>query len=210
LSNPTPATLFGPLVILLLSLSYKFPLLLPLAGVSLGILLQLEASSSLILSLLTFSFIIWYRKKFPSISILYSFLAFFATFLPQIIFELKHNFLITKLLLSFLNGDVQTNNQAIFKFPSNLTFNNRLDLYAVTFFEKLKLNFDSSFSFLFIIFLIFIFIFAAVNWSKPVIKIMTIWFYGSLLFFLFYNGNYGSINSYYFLPVFPSFLFSLP
>lgn len=206
LSNPTPAIMFAPLTTLLLLLSLKTPnVFLPLATLSLGILLQLEASSSFIIMLLTFLFIAIYRKKYTLISIVLAILAFFLTLLPQILFELKHNFLITKLLLNFINGNVQTENQSTFQLPSNPTFANRLDLYSTTFLEKLKLNFDQNFSFLFVIFLIISIFYVIKNWSKPVTKLLALWFYGSLLFFVFYNGNYGSINSYYFIPVFPAF-----
>ncbi|MFA5932944.1 MAG: glycosyltransferase family 39 protein [Microgenomates group bacterium] len=206
LSNPTPAILFGPLTIFFLLLSFNNPnIFLPLSAFSVGLLMQLEASSSFILMILTFLFIIIFRKKFTPKSIMFACLAFSATLLPQIIFELKHDFLITKLLLSFLGGNVQTTGVSTFQFPTTLTFQNRLDLYAVTFLGELKLDFDKSFSFLFIIFLIASFLYITKNWSKMAIKLMVIWFYGSLIFFLFYSGNYGSINSYYFIPVLPIF-----
>lgn len=206
LSNPTPAVAFAPFTALFLMLSFKNAnIFLPLAAISLGILLQLEASSSFFIVLLTILFVVVYRKKFTLRPIIYASFAFFATLLPQIIFELKHNFLITKLLLGFVTGNIQTENQSTFQMPSNATFINRFELYSSTFMEKLKLNFDPNFSFLFIFFLILSIFYVSKNWSRPVIKISAFWFYGSLLFFLFYNGNYGSINSYYFLPVFPLF-----
>lgn len=206
LSNPTPAIMFAPLTALFLLLSLKIPnIFLSLATLSLGILLQLEASSSFIIVLLTFLFIVIYRKKFTLISVILALITFFLTLLPQILFELKHNFLITKLLLSFINGNVQTENQSTFQLPTNPTFNNRLDLYSTTFLEKLKLNFDHNFSFLFVVFLIISVIYVIKNWSKPATKLLALWFYGSLIFFVFYSGNYGSINSYYFIPVFPMF-----
>lgn len=206
LSNPTPAVAFAPLTAFFLMLGFKKPdIFLPLAAITLGILLQLEASSSFFIMLLTFLFVAVYRKRYTLRSIIFAVLAFLATLLPQIIFELKHNFLITKLLIDFITGNVQTENQSTFQMPSNLTFNNRLELYSTTFLEKLKLNFDPNFSFLFLIFLILSIFYVAKNWSKPIIKILAFWLYGSLLFFLFYNGNYGSINSYYFLPIFPLF-----
>ncbi|MDD2822934.1 MAG: hypothetical protein PHQ59_02520 [Candidatus Daviesbacteria bacterium] len=206
LSNPTPTMLFSPLVVLSLLLSFKTPrIFLPLTAFFSGILLQLEASSSFALMLITLIFIFVFRKKFTLTSMLLSALAFFITLLPQILFEIKHNFLITKSFLSFLSGKVQTEGQSTFRIPIDLTFQNRVDLYSITFLEKLKLNYDLTFSFVFVIFLIVSLFFVIKNWSNPAIKLIAFWFYGLLLFFLFYSGNYGIINNYYFFPIFPLF-----
>lgn len=206
LSNPVPATLFAPLSILLLSLSFKYSLpYLPLAALSLGILLQLEASSSFFLVLMTFLLILFYRKHFNFRAVFISLLVFGLTFLPQAVFELKNNFLTTKTIISFITGGVQTENTSTFQFPTGQTLESRLNLYSSTFLEKMKLNFDHDFSLLFVVFLAVSLLLVKTNWEKPAVKVAAWWFYGLLLVFLFYNGNYGQIHSYYFITVFPVF-----
>ncbi|MCL5785027.1 MAG: hypothetical protein M1142_06785 [Patescibacteria group bacterium] len=206
LSNPTPALFFAPLAVLFLSLSFSSPLpFLPLAALSLGILLQLEASSGFFLTVVTFLLIIVFKKRFNLKVIVISVLTFGLTLLPQILFELRHNFLLTKTLFGFAGGKVQTESRATFQIPTMRVIEDRLNFYSVTFLEKLKLNFDPKFSMLFVAFLIFCLLFILKNWSKPVVKVMAFWFLGLLLCFLFYNGNYGQINTYYFVTVFPIF-----
>lgn len=210
LSNPAPVAAFASLTVLFLSLSFRSPnIFLPLGGFGLGLMLQLEASSSFFLTIITLIFITIYRKVFGLKAILLSLIALGVTFIPQAVFELKNNFLISKLLLGFLTGKVQSEGSTAFQVPNLSIIQGKLDIYTTYFLEKIKLNADANYNFLFVLFLILSVVWVKSRWSNPSVKVMAFWFYGLLSLFLFYSGNYGQINSYYFLPVYPIFFLFL-
>lgn len=209
MANPTPAVLFSPLVLLFVSLSFKNPTFLIIATFCAGLLLQLEASSSIFLILITAFFILIYRRKYNLKILIFSFSSFVFTLLPQFIFEFRNNFLITKNILSFIASNTPNDNISTFQIPNFITLSERLNLYSNAFFEKIAVNFNLSYSFIFLIFTLLVIFVVKLNWEKPIIKICTFWFFGILICFLFYFGNYGRIYKYYLNPIFPIFFLYL-
>ncbi len=210
LSNPTPSAFFVPLTILFLIKSFISPLIfLPMTFLSLGILLQLEAATGLFIFLTLIIFIIFNYKKYNFKSFLISALSFFITLIPQIIFELKYNFLITKNIISFITSKASTNTTSTFQIPSEKIIMERIELYSNLFFNTLKVDFDSRYNFLFVIFLLICIFILYKNWQNVFIKITSFIFLGVLFILLFYQGNYGQIYFWYFIPLIQPFFLLL-
>lgn len=210
LANPAPTTLFGPLTVLFLGLALKNSTkFLPFAALGLSILLQLEASISFFLIIITIFLIFIYRKRFKLKLIILSFLVFFITLLPQLIFEVKNNFLLTKNLLGFLSSNTYGDKEQVFQLPTLRVLQDRINLYSEIFINKLVPESDKSLVPVFIIFLIFAIYISFKYWSKPLIKVITFWFFGTLILFTFYQGNYGIVYAYYFTPLVPIFFIFL-
>lgn len=210
LSNPTPTLLISPLVVLFLTLSFKRSLpFLPLATFCLGLMLQLEASSSFFLLILTTGFILTHLRDFKLKPTIISIGSFVATLIPQILFDLRHNFLLTHDFLQFIHGRGNGDTHSTFQIPTLDFLKDRLSFFADTFVGRLDLNHNKLFPFLFILLLLsFIFV-SWKYWSRPAMKVMTIWFFGLLLCFVFYQGNFGRVYSYYLLPLMPIFFIFL-
>jgi hypothetical protein len=207
LSNPVPTFFFIPLAVLFFTQSFKKPLpFLPLAFLCLGITLQLEAASAFFLFLAGVLLVILFRNKYNLKAIFFSVLAFFMTLVPQIMFELKNNFLLTHNLLNFVNG---SSGESTFQLPTLIVLDKRVRLFSSVFFEKLKINYDSQFSFLFILFVVITSVLIYKNWQKPFIKVVAILLWVPLFIFIFYHGNQGRIYTYYFIPLIPLFFILL-
>ena len=80
---------------------------LGLAFFLLGLTLQSEFAYAIFYSLVLFTLIPWIRRKFDIKDFLIAAISFGSTLLPQILFELRHNFIMTNSLFRAMSGDNQ-------------------------------------------------------------------------------------------------------
>ena len=138
-SNPSPLPFFVLLILYFLlrvfnDKEYKY---WPLISFLLGISLQLEAASAvffiptiLIFSLINYRNLIKIKFKFWFQAIL----SFFILLLPQLAFEIKNNFFITKNFFGFLTGRINSDNGKSWAIPNISFFKTRIsDFYRILF-----------------------------------------------------------------------------
>ncbi|RJR23684.1 hypothetical protein C4578_03990 [Candidatus Microgenomates bacterium] len=201
LSNPTPLPFFTMVVLigLFLFINGKKKALLWTAFI-IGLCLQLEAASAVFFLPATLAILFLEKEVFKDKRILIlSFLAFFITLLPQILFDIRHEGVLRAAFNKFLVTEKS------FKLSLWQTFRLRLLTYYDVFFAKLfpgskilKLVSLASFSAGFLFF------------RKRVLtkggKMLAIWLAAPLVGFLFYQGNNGYVWDYYFTGVVPAFI----
>ncbi|MBU1117732.1 glycosyltransferase family 39 protein [Patescibacteria group bacterium] len=210
-SNPSPLPFFVLLLMIFLIKVFKDKkyYLLPWIALILGLSLQLEAASAifffptiLIFFILNFSQI----KKIKFLIWLKSVLAFLVLLLPQLAFEIKNNFLISKNFIAFLTGRVNSDTGKSWAIPTINFLETRLIAYYQNFFSKLDTN-VTQFSLLFlIIFLVGILFLVWKHRNNILIRLQLLWLFIPLLLLLFFVGNYGNLYDYYLTGFFPAFI----
>lgn len=209
-SNPSPLPFFVILIIYFLleifdKKQYKY---LPLVFLLLGLCLQLEAASAIffiptiiIFSLINYRNLIKIKFKFWFQAIL----SFFVLLIPQFAYEIKNNFLITKNLIRFLTGRVNSTTGKSWAFPTFTFAKNRLLDFYNFLFSKLDTNI-TWISIIFLIIFIFSVIFLLKRLNNKFIQLLLLWLFVPLFLLLFFVGNYGKIYDYYLTGFFPAFI----
>lgn len=210
-SNPSPLpTMVLILMILLIKIfkdkKYHY---LPWVALIFGISLQLEAASAIFFFPIFFVFALINFSSLKKIKLFIWFksvIAFGILLLPQLAFEIKNNFLISRNFIGFLTGRVNSDTGKSWAFPSFKFLTNRLSAYYQNLFSKLDTN-VTQFSFLFlIIFLIGILFLVWKYRNNILIKLQLLWLFIPLLLLLFFVGNYGNLYDYYLTGFFPAFI----
>lgn len=210
-SNPSPLpTMVLLLMILLIKIfkdkKYHY---LPVLAFILGISLQLEAASAifffpiiLVFFLINFSSL----KKIKLITWLKSVFAFALLLLPQLAFEIKNNFLISKNFIGFLTGRVNSDTGKSWAIPTLDFLSTRLNAYYQNFFSKLDTN-VTQFSFVFLLIFIIGLVILIIKYRNNIlIKLQLLWLLIPLFLLLFFVGNYGNLYDYYLTGFFPAFI----
>lgn len=201
LSNPSPISFFGPLTLLFLYLSAKNSKYFIWVGLLLGLNFQMETSGTMF-TILAVAIWVIYQKIYRDVkSLLISIGLFLATFIPQVLFDLRHNFLITRSFYQFL----QTGNGSgsSFGIPTAYQFEQRLKAI----YEALIDKFDPNPSILGVILLIFILIIILVSKklrSSLLTKLILVWILVPIFLAFFYRGNFERFYSYYFNSLIPA------
>ena len=216
LSNPSPVPFFTLLLILGLGqfLIQKKEKALILIMVSLAICLQLEMASAIFL--LPVLLILWliFRPKIKKRKYLWISLGvFFAFLIPQILFEIKNHFPMTKSFFLFNKGEINTASQKTWAWPTLRFLKERILTYQKILFSKLEVNPQIGTKFLSILWLVYM-IWLTVKQildKKPkrqkMDTILLIFLFLPLFFLLFFVGNYGQLYDYYLTGFFPAFVF---
>lgn len=182
-----------------------------LTALCLAIGLQLEAASTIFF--LPALGLIWlvFKPKIKKRYFLFSFLIFLIFLTPQMLFEIKNNFLITKNFLRFNAGEVNTDTTT-WAIPSIQFVKKRLGEYFKIFFSKLETNRESGallvapFWVLFCLVQIF-----RLKKQKRIKKEMTtvllIFLVIPLFCLFFFAGNYGQLYDYHLIGFFPAFIY---
>lgn len=171
-------------------------LFLALAFLLLGFVLHSEFAYAIFILPIFYLLIFWIRKKFSIIDYLIAGFAILITLVPQIIFELKNDFLMSKAMLTNL-----TSNESSVPFIKIL-LNRPTQLFTVT--RELLFSHTPATD-IFAILAIGIIIYGIYRvWKTKkyewqVIALITILPY---LGFMFWKGNYGNFFSYYMTPHF--------
>lgn len=210
-SNPSSLPLFVVLIIWFLTKIFKekkskyWPWVFLLVGFS----LQLEAASAIffipiiiVLSLLNISEI----KKVKFKTWFFSAISFGVLLLPQLAFEIKNKFLITKNFIGFLTGRVNSNTGKSWAIPTLDFALKRIFDYYNNFFSKLDTNVtwvSVVFLAIFVIGLVFLIV---KNLKNKFLQILLCWLFVPLILLLFFVGNYGNLYDYYLTGFFPAFI----
>jgi len=200
LANPNPLPFFALItLILLLKAIENRPSLLILVGLFLGLCLQLEAASAIFFLPAVLITICLERKCFFKLKLLFgSFLGFFATLMPQLIFNFRHQGILFQAFNKFLLTERS------FRLNPWETARLRLSLYYDVFLGKIFAREPLKILTLSIL-LTSLVVFRRQIFSR-LGKVLIIWLTAPLLGFLFYQGNYGYVWDYYFTGVQPAFV----
>lgn len=194
LSNPTPTLLTGIVFIyLVLKLFDKKWWALPSIALTIGLGLNFGAATEIFLiPALLFIFYLQ-RKLLPKFKIVaISFVAFIFTFLPQIIFEIRHQGVMSKAFYNFIfNEKTFTINFVEILSGRALRYYN---LFASKFWDG---GFNSFLPF-FILFLIVLIFKFKIYWKDDKFKVLFITFISPFVGTLFFVSNLGGFYDYYF------------
>lgn len=211
-SNPTPLPTFVLAMVFLLTeiyvnKKYKYWIWVTFL---LGLTIQLEAASAVffIPIILTFALINWHQTIKAKFSIWFkSALSFGILLVPQVGFEIKNNFLITKNFIGFLTGKVNSDSGKSWGIPTLSFFNKRILFFYNTFINKLDPNFTSPLNILYLLIFIIGIIFLYKKYkNNKFIQLNFLWLFIPLLFLIFFLGNYGNIYDYYLTGFFAAFI----
>lgn len=174
---------------------------LALSFLSWALVLQSEFAYGIFFILPLFLLIGWIRKEGKLIDYLVSFLAVAITGIPQIVFEIKNNWLLTKSLLAGLQSQ-----ERLVTF-SYLFSHRPQELIWVTY-ELLFRGIDQARVFLLILIPLFIYASYKVFKSKQYKwQVITLLAWIPYVFYMFWRGNYGNFFDYY---VTPHFILLIP
>jgi len=194
LSNPTPMLLIGiALVWVFFRYLEKKVWSLPLATFLIGMGLNFGAATEIyyIPALILILFI--NRKILPSLKILIlSLMTFLFTFLPQMIFEIRHPGVLSGALYNFIFQE----NSFTYNFVQILIL--RLKTYYDIFASKFFVNGNLLFLPFFVLFIFNIFRNFKKYWKEDRFKIVFILFLAPFLGTLFFVSNLGGFYDYYF------------
>ena len=173
----------------------------------LGLLLQLEMAIAVFYVPLAFLFLLWSLRRFgvKFLPILVAVFALGITFFPLLVFDLRHQGIVSSSLLSSLQD--KTTHTSLAE-----VWEKRPKIYLDIFAKDL---FRGGFIGFFNVFVLFISIFSYLFFKKqgPIhpmqFAFFSLWLFLPMLLLLFYTGNYGFISSYYFIPQFTAGIFFL-
>jgi len=201
LANPNPLPFFTLLALLCLHefINNHTSLFLILYSFLIGLCLQLEAASAIFFLPATLIILILERKKLTNFKILiYSFLAFYITLVPQVLFNFRHQGILLSAFRRFLIEEKS------FSLTLSQIIKLRLSTYYDSFFSKLiPVNNWLRLAVLVLFFLLF-FLFRKKIFNKGG-KFLFIWLIVPIIGFFFYRGNYGYVWDYYFSGAQPAF-----
>ncbi|MGI5841553.1 MAG: ArnT family glycosyltransferase [Patescibacteria group bacterium] len=214
-SNPSPLPFFVLLILfcLLKVFQDKDARFFPPIFLLLGLTLQLEAASAVFFIPTVLLFFLLNRKSIvlKVSSYFKGIVLFLILLLPQLAFELKNNFFITRSFLNFIFGKSNTNTGSSWAIPTLSFAQNRLVNFYNAFFSKLDTNLTQFSVVLFIIFIFSLFFLLKTHRKNLLVQLSFLWTFVPLAFLMFFVGNYGNLYDYYLTGFFPSFiiLFSL-
>ncbi|MBM3205644.1 hypothetical protein FJZ41_02215 [Candidatus Shapirobacteria bacterium] len=214
-SNPSPLPFF--VVLLLFALGQFFlkkkDKYLILVAFCLAVSLQLEMASAIFFfpSLILIWFL--FRPKIKNKkNILWAIGVFFVFLIPQVLFEIKNKFLMTRNFFSFTTGEINTDTSQTWALPSLEFVKERIVAYFNILFSKLETNPSHGSKFLSILWLVFLAwrlfqAFKKKTSENAMFLILLIFLFVPLLALLFFVGNYGRLYDYYLTGFFPAFIF---
>lgn len=203
LANPNPLPFFTLIVLFLLYafIKGKSKALIG-AAFFIGLCLQLEAAAAVWFLPATLVILFWQRKKLNRTIAFFSFLAFFVTLLPQIVFDFRHQGVLRNAFRQFLIAEKSFSGG-----QTKQSFGEILKMRALTYYESLFGKLFAGQKWLRGLSLA-LFSAGFFRFGKKILnpggKLLFIWFLAPLLGFLFYRGNHGYVWDYYFTGIIPS------
>ncbi len=203
LSNPTP--MFVISMILLSSICLvidgkKWAWIV--VGASIGMAMQFGSAAEVFYAPGILLFVILQRRFLPSVKTgVLSLIALSLAFVPQVIFDIKHGFILSHNIINFLSAEQN------FKLPFWEVVKIRLPFYFNTFFVNIFPS-DSRLSEIFLMFLILLtFLERKILFkNQKFIAALTL-FAAPLIGMLFFQGNSGNVYGYYFTGYYFIFVF---
>ena len=220
-SNPSPL----PFLVLLLIYGLakvifkKQEKYLILVAVCLALSLQLEAASAIFFfpSLLAI-WLVFKPKLKNKKNLIWFVITFFIFLIPQGLFEIKNNFLMTRNFFSFNKGEINTDTQT-WGIPNWSFLKERFINYFKILFSKLEVNpmpdkeakFATGAQILSGLWLLSVFyqiwaFFKRKSQENSLTFLLIIFLFLPLLFLFFFTGNYGQLYDYYLTGFFPAFI----
>lgn len=201
LSNPPPIMLTGTILILacyrIATGKTKY---WPLAAFAAGASLHFEAASGVFYLPLMFIFTLWQWKNRPApILAIMSTAIFLLLLLPQILFDFRHNHLLSNNIKHELFA------QKSFQGSPKQLYKKRLDFYVYTFGNKLFAYQKNAIY----IGMLLIGIFTVVTikyWLSQLSKVLILFISVPLVLLLFFQGNHGNVYDYYLSGYFVPFI----
>jgi hypothetical protein len=194
LSNPTPTLLTGiGFIYFTLKLFEKKWWALPSLALTIGMGLNFGAATELFL-LPALLFILYLKPKtLPNIKIIFhSILTFVFTFLPQIIFEIRHKGVMLKAFYNFVF------NEKTFTLNFVGMLSGRIERYFDLFASKFWNGNTTVFLPFFVIFLYFLIKQFKTYWKDDKFKVLFVTFISPFIGTLFFVSNLGGFYDYYF------------
>lgn len=205
--NPNPLIFISMLMFYLSYLVHqgktKF---LPWVALLAGLSLQTELANAFFLLLALVLYLLPSVKKIGFKKIAFSAGIFLLTFMPQVLFDLRHeSLLFTALKNNFINDQNKTSLSAVWQSRPLFLAN----WFIGTIFPQIK--FQSSLLYLVILtFLFLVLIFPLIlykrhkHWRSS-INLLLLWLFVPVVCYLFYTGNYGLFFDYYLISLFIPF-----
>lgn len=193
LSNPNPLTLISTLILLcLFKLTQNKPKYFPIICLLIGLGLQFEAASAIFFIPSLLITLIIFRKniKINLMSIMLGLSLFGATLLPQLVFDFRHDHILTKAFYSFL-----IERRSFVQSPLSI-IGPRLSFYL----DALNNQFFPGYLVLGTFWLIILVLLIKKN---KYVNICLIWILTPLIILLLYTGNNGYVWGYYFTGIYP-------
>jgi 4-amino-4-deoxy-L-arabinose transferase-like glycosyltransferase len=215
LSNPSPLPFFTFLLILGLGKFFiqKKEKYLILIFTSFAICLQLEmASAVFFIPSIALMWLIFRPKIKNKKSLFWAVGIFIAFLIPQILFEIKNNFPMTRSFFLFNKGEVNTSSNKTWAWPAFRFLKERILTYQKILFSKLEVNSKLGTKFLSVLWFIFMIWLVVKQFIDKKTKrqrmdtILLIFLFLPLFFLLFFVGNYGQLYDYYLTGFFPAFI----
>lgn len=205
LSHPPVLTLFSPLAFGFILASLKNDKRYLIIGLFLlGITLQLEEAGMLFVTFGVFVFLIFKAKYYGIKTLVLSAISFLSTFLPLMLFELRHSFLITNNILKIIKGS--GDKPALLGGPDFSSILAAFWFYVSTIGGTIYYNINwgvGSVSIAgLIIFILLILVYLKRNIADYKSKLLLIWIFTPLPFYTLFKGD---IYGYYLAGVFPQF-----
>jgi len=194
LSNPTPMLLLS--VILLCAMfkvldgkKWAWPIITFTAGLS---LFHFGSAGEVFYFPAILIFAIWQHTKLPDKkNLIISIIAFIITFLPLVLFDLKHGFIESRNIQKFLFTDKS------FALPSARFIQDKLDFFSDVFSNKIFISlYDKEKLIMASALLLFVFFISRLAKSKE-FKTTLLVFVTPLVGLTFFQGNFGNIYDYY-------------
>jgi len=210
-SNPSPIPFFTMILVWglgewLINRKQKW---LPIIFVCLAISTQLEVASAVfyfpaILFLILF-FKIQIKQLLRQKYFWLGIILFLLFLLPQFAFEIKNNFVMSRNLLGFFGGEVNTATGESWAIPTKEIIFQRLNWYYQVFFAHLDPNLKLPKIIVGLIWSILV-IHSLLKTKKSFFSLIFIFWLTPLIFLLFFIGNYGNLYDYYLTGFFPVFI----
>lgn len=195
LSNPTPMFLISMLLVFAMFKAlegrrWAWPAMAFLAGMAMQF--GSAAETFYIPAILIFAF--WQRQRFGGAkTVLISIVSFIIPFIPQIIFDFRHNFILLEAIKKFVFGAGTFQGES-----TSLFIQRRLDLYFDVFNNKLFVA-NHLVGFVFGAFLLFVlFVKRKLIFGNDKFLTLFLLLTLPLLGLWFFRGNYGNVYDYYF------------
>jgi len=185
---------------------------LPVVFTCLAIVSQLEAASAIfyypaiLFMLLVFKVNL---KKLLKQKYFWIGAGIFLLFLaPQVLFELKNNFLMSRNLFGFFTGEVNSDSGKSWAIPTISVIRDRVNYYYSTFFTKIDPHMIIA-KFLAIGWLLSLLVLFFKSKNKKALSLSLIFLIVPSVALLFFIGNYGNLYDYYLTGFFPIFVILL-
>jgi 4-amino-4-deoxy-L-arabinose transferase-like glycosyltransferase len=193
LSNPTPMLLISTLLVWsMLAAIKKKKWAWPTIAFLVGMALQFGSAAEVFYVPAVLIFAYWQRKNLPNRKILFiSFLLFFVTILPLLLFDLRHNFILSNNVKNFFN-------QGSFQASFWETVKIRLPFYYDVFASKIWPGEVATLRlFVLVAFGVLLAKWKEL-WAKDGFKVLLLLLLAPMVGMLFFQGNEGNVYDYYF------------